>query len=81
MSNRGFREVAQLLRDGIDARDWAPGTMLPAEVDLAATYMVSRTTVRRALQVLEQDRVVEVIPGRGRMVRAPDGETPGRNAT
>ena len=42
--------------------------MLPSEADLSAEYGVARSTVRRALTELEAERLITVLPGRGRVV-------------
>lgn len=52
--------------------DLAPGDKLPPERELAETLDVSRTSVREALQWLEQRRLVDRRPGRGTVVLAPD---------
>ena len=46
-----------------------PSGRLPPEDNLAATLGVSRTTVRRALQSLEQIGLIERRPGRGTKLR------------
>jgi len=43
------QHVADQLREKIATRQLAPGAQLPGELELAATYGVSRNTVRRAL--------------------------------
>lgn len=48
-----------------------PGDRLPTELDLTRRYGVSRTTIRRAMQVLiDQDAVVRR-PGMGTFVKTP----------
>jgi len=48
----------------------APDTRLPAEVQLAAFFQVSRPVVRQALDRLRQDQLIESIQGSGTYVRA-----------
>ena len=48
-----------------------PGAQIPAETDLAGEFNVSRTTIRNALNVLEQEGKIERTPGRGTIVRQP----------
>ncbi|GAQ63614.1 GntR family transcriptional regulator [Streptomyces scabiei] len=63
--------LAGALRDRIEAGEYSD--TLPSEADLVGSYYVSRNTVRRALQVLEADEVVESVPGVGwRVVRGGD---------
>ena len=61
-----------------DIRDWARavpvGTAVMSEARLCAHYGVSRTTIRRALELVEADDTVCVWPGIGRVVgSAADG--------
>jgi GntR family transcriptional repressor for pyruvate dehydrogenase complex len=49
-----------------------PNTRLPAEVQLAAFFQVSRPVVRQALDRLRQDQLIESIQGSGTYVRATD---------
>jgi len=48
-----------------------PGSQLPTETNLASELYVSRTTIRNALKVLEQEGKIERTPGRGTIVRQP----------
>ena len=45
--------------------DLAPGTRLPAERELAASFGTNRNTLREAIRKLEQGRLVSVRQGRG----------------
>jgi len=51
----------------------APGTRL-GEAELCELYDVSRTTVRKALQKLAHDYIVELRPNRGAVVASPNRE-------
>lgn len=57
------------LRKLITSGDLAPGSPLPSESQLGEQYGVSRPTVRRALQTLEQEGLISAHAGRGRIVR------------
>jgi GntR family transcriptional regulator len=48
-----------------------PGHRIPTETELASELNVSRTTIRSALKVLEQEGKIERTPGRGTIVRQP----------
>ncbi|MEU5853898.1 GntR family transcriptional regulator [Nocardiopsis dassonvillei] len=61
-----YRQIAEVLR--VRFAGSADGTPVPSEAALGAEFGVSRTTVRRALAVLEDEGVVRVDPGRGRVV-------------
>ncbi|KLU37074.1 GntR family transcriptional regulator [Massilia sp. WF1] len=47
-----------------------PGTRL-GEADFCELYQVSRTTVRKALQRLAHDRIIELRPNRGAVIASP----------
>jgi GntR family transcriptional regulator len=61
------RLLAQL-RDLIPEDQLRPGDRLPAEPALSARFGVSRTKVREALKLLEQEGLVHAVQGRGRFV-------------
>ena len=81
MPNAGYQEIAGRLRDRITNKEWHAGAALPSEAQLSAEWGVTRTTIRRALEVLEADELVEVIPGRGRFVRSAPGDLPREPST
>lgn len=66
-----FREIADTLR--VRLADAPAGSPVPSESTLAAEFRVVRNTVRRALSLLEDEGLIEAIPGRGRVVRRGDG--------
>tara|TARA_R110002095_G_scaffold135571_1_gene117541 strand:+ start:284 stop:982 length:699 start_codon:yes stop_codon:yes gene_type:complete len=54
-----FRDVkAEILRR-IRAGEWAPGALLPGEVELATEFGCARATVNRALRELAEDGVID----------------------
>jgi GntR family transcriptional regulator len=61
------RRIEQLIAD----RAIKPGDRIPTESELGAELKVSRTTVRSALKVLEQEGKIERTPGRGTILRQP----------
>ena len=62
--------LATTLRDAIRRGDFPPNTAIPSERQLGETYGVSRTTVRSALQVLEEQGIAQRVPGSGTYVRS-----------
>ncbi len=62
---RLYRQIAEQLRSLIAAGEFAVGTRLPAERDLAKQLGVSRPSVREALIALEVEGWVEVRTGSG----------------
>src|SRR5437763_1648323 len=65
VSSRLYRQIAEQLRGLIAAGEFASGTRLPAERDLARELGVSRPSVREALIALEIEGWVEVRTGSG----------------
>ncbi|PWC28226.1 GntR family transcriptional regulator [Teichococcus aestuarii] len=63
------RRIYLLLRDRITGGTLPAGTRLPGEPDLAAEHGVSRVTIRRALDQLSNEGLVERRPGVGTFVR------------
>jgi DNA-binding FadR family transcriptional regulator len=64
-SQRLYRQIAEQLRSLMAAGEFAPGSRLPAERDLAKQLGVSRPSVREALIALEVEGWVEVRTGSG----------------
>ena len=64
-SSRLYRQIAEQLRGLITRGEFAAGTRLPAERDLAKQLGVSRPSVREALIALEVEGWVEVRTGSG----------------
>lgn len=73
---RLYQQIAEQLRQLIKQGEFAPGTRLPAERDLARQLGVSRPSVREALIALEVEGWVEVRSGSG--VYALDRPAPSR---
>jgi len=57
--------IAGDLREDVASGRLAPGAVLPSEADLAGSYGVSRVTVRKALEVLRQEGLVDARQGFG----------------
>jgi DNA-binding FadR family transcriptional regulator len=62
---RLYRQIAEQLRTLMSSGEFAPGSRLPAERDLAKQLGVSRPSVREALIALEVEGWVEVRTGSG----------------
>jgi DNA-binding FadR family transcriptional regulator len=62
---RLYRRIAEQLRSLISTGEFAVGTRLPAERELAKQLGVSRPSVREALIALEVEHVIEVRTGSG----------------
>jgi DNA-binding FadR family transcriptional regulator len=67
-SRRLYRQIADQLRLHIQSGEFAIGSRLPAERDLAVKMGVSRPSVREALIALEVEGLIEVRMGSGIVV-------------
>ena len=66
---RLYRQIAEQLRQLMASGEFALGSRLPAERDLAVQLGVSRPSVREALIALEVEGMIEVRTGSGIYVR------------
>lgn len=62
------RQIADHLRQQIAASVYPPGSCLPAEVEMAARYGVSRGTVRQAIVTLQLEGILDTRQGARRTV-------------
>ncbi len=65
-----YKEIAEILRHGIRRGTYGPGQVLPSEAELGRMHEASRVTVRKALEELRADGLVESRQGFGWMVAA-----------
>ncbi len=74
----GFRPLYRQVRDMLIRRlvdgVWAPGDLLPSEMQLAAELRVSQGTVRKALDAMAAENLVVRQQGRGTFVSRHDDE-------
>jgi GntR family transcriptional regulator len=70
-----YYQLQETLKERIESGRWRPGDALPSEPALARAYGVSRVVVRQALAILEDDRQVIRIQGRGTFVAEPKLDT------
>lgn len=66
-----YQRLYDDLKTRIEGGEWKPGTPLPAESALAETYGVALGTMRKAIDQLAADGLVERRQGRGTFVRRP----------
>ncbi|UUL76137.1 GntR family transcriptional regulator [Pseudarthrobacter sp. Fe7] len=59
-----YSRIAEAIRNGL----LTPGSMIPTETELGADMKVSRTVVREALMLLEEDGLIRARRGVGRFV-------------
>jgi GntR family transcriptional regulator len=77
-----YQQIAEELRSRVLAGDFAAGRMLPSESELSGEFSASRVTVRRALEVLRDEGLVDARQGFGWFVAGDPLRQPlGRLAT
>jgi len=77
-----YQQIAEELRHRVLAGEFAAGRMLPSESELSAEFSASRVTVRRALEVLRDEGLVDARQGFGWFVAGDPLRQPlGRLAT
>lgn len=74
-------QISQHLREAIEQNVYEPREKLPSEKELAEQFDVSRITVRRALQTLENEHLIQRSQGRGSFVCDPDSGQPALELT
>ena len=67
-------QAARNLMAFIEAQDLKPGRLLPPETKLAADLGVSRPIIREALKSLAGQGVIEIVSGKGAVVKALDSQ-------
>ena len=60
-----YRTIADDLRRRVEAGEFAAGRTLPSESELSAAYEASRVTVRRALDLLRDEGLIDARQGFG----------------
>ncbi len=63
-----YQQIKVLLIQALKAGQWAPGSIIPSEFELAAQYGVSQGTVRKAIDELVADNVLMRRQGKGTFV-------------
>lgn len=77
-----YRAIADELRRRVEGGDLAAGALLPSESELSAAYEVSRVTVRKALELLRDEGLIDARQGFGWFVATdPVRQTLGRLGT
>lgn len=69
-----YRKIYEDLYNDIISQIYAQGTRLPTEEELCEKYDVSRTTARRAFEMLADKGMIERISGKGTFVTCPEGK-------
>jgi GntR family transcriptional regulator len=63
-----YRQIKDLLLQGLQSGEWKPGEVIPSEMDLAARFRVSQGTVRKAIDELAADNLLVRRQGKGTFV-------------
>lgn len=66
-----YQAIADDLRRRVTSGEFAAGRLLPSESELGRAYAASRVTVRRALELLRDEGLVDARQGFGWFVAAP----------
>lgn len=69
-----YRQLADILMEGIRSGDFAPASRIPSEPQLAKEYCIGRPTVRQAIDVLVRKRLLYRRRGSGTFVRQQEQE-------
>ncbi len=62
------RKPIAFMESKILSGEWPPGSKLPSERSLSELFEVSRPVIREALKVLQAQRLIDVMPGKGSYV-------------
>lgn len=68
MTNNIFLTLYKDYAERIDSGTLQPGSKLPSENELSATYQISRETVRKGLNLLAQNGYINKVKGKGSFV-------------
>jgi GntR family transcriptional regulator len=63
-----YLQVRDALAERVTGGEWAPGAAIPNELDLSREYGVSAGTMRKALDLMEDEHIVRRKQGRGTFV-------------
>jgi GntR family transcriptional regulator len=66
-----YYQLQEVLKEQIESGIWSPGEALPSEPELARRFNISRVVVRQALAILQDDRQIVRVKGRGTFVAPP----------
>jgi DNA-binding LacI/PurR family transcriptional regulator len=72
------KQLTALIREKLRAGAYAPGALLPAERTMALDLGASRPTLRKALEPLVNEGLLELQPGRGILVPDESARAPWR---
>ena len=53
-----YLQIKSMLEESLARREWAPGEVIPSELELASRYGVSHGTIRKAIDALSSDNLL-----------------------
>ncbi len=65
-----YIQVASVMRQRIEAKQWRPGEKISTLVELEQEFQVARVTVRQAIDILREEGLLRCQQGRGTFVAA-----------
>src|SRR5947209_687400 len=66
-----YQRLRDEIAENISRHVWRPGELIPTEAELASTHGIAVGTVRKAIDTLVADGLIERQQGRGTFVRRP----------
>lgn len=66
-----YHQLKEIIRENIESGIWNHGDMIPSEHNLMKEYDVSRNTIKKALEDLVQEGLLNRIQGKGTFVSMP----------
>lgn len=67
-----YRQIKDLMVKRLDAGEWRPGAVIPAEAELAVRFNVSQGTVRKAIDEMVSENMLVRRQGKGTFVATHD---------
>jgi len=67
-----FRQIADLLRADIEAGVYPPGSVIPPVKRIEQETGCTHVTIRKGIDILEEEGLVVVVPGKGTYVAQRD---------
>ncbi|HET7627052.1 MAG TPA: GntR family transcriptional regulator [Bacillales bacterium] len=66
-----YHQLKELLKEKIESGEWSAGYKIPSENELRQEFQISRNTVKKAIEDLVQDGLLNRIQGKGTFVSKP----------
>jgi DNA-binding transcriptional regulator YhcF (GntR family) len=76
-----YQQIADDLRDALEAGEFTPGHRMPSTRELAGEYGVAAMTVHQAIRILRDEGLVVAYQGRGIFVRSDEHQDTARPST